>query len=126
MGSGWGSPITVVQDANRLTVSFAFFSNYDLQPPLKFVYTLDGSESRNTVMMGRGTHEQRSKAAWNGSALVITTLQDFPHPQDGRPVTAEVRQSLSLESPGTLSVETTRVGVLGGATTTTKTVYTKR
>ena len=54
MGSGWGSTIAITQDATRLSVEYAVFSRYDLQPPLKFTYTLDGSEARNTVMMGRG------------------------------------------------------------------------
>src|SRR5262245_44151350 len=55
MGSGWGTNITVVQDANRLTVEYAFFARSDMQPPLKFTYALDGSETNNSVMMGRGT-----------------------------------------------------------------------
>ena len=34
MGSGWGSTITIAQDATRLSVEYAIFSRYDLQPPL--------------------------------------------------------------------------------------------
>src|SRR5262245_8423418 len=49
MGSGWGSSITVAQDANRLTVEYTFFARGDMQPPLKFVYALDGSETKNSV-----------------------------------------------------------------------------
>src|SRR5215471_9046258 len=52
MGSGWGSTITITQDATRLTIEYVFFRRGDMQPPLKFVYALDGSETRNTVMMG--------------------------------------------------------------------------
>jgi hypothetical protein len=37
MGSGWESPLTIAQDANRLTVEGAFFAHSDMQPPLKFV-----------------------------------------------------------------------------------------
>ena len=126
MGSGWGSPLTITQDASRLTIEYPFFSNYDLQPPVKFIYALAGSETRNSVMMGRGIQEQRSTVTWAGSTLVITTLQTMPSPQDARPMTTEVRQSLFLESSTSLVVETTRIGVLGGATTTTRTVYSKR
>src|SRR5580765_8563325 len=61
MGSGWGSTITIAQDASRLTVEYVFFGRGDLQPPLKFVYPLDGSETKNSVMMGRGVQEQVSK-----------------------------------------------------------------
>jgi hypothetical protein len=65
MGSGWGSPITIAQDATRLTVEYTVFSRYDLQPPLTFTYPLDGSEGRNTVMMGRG--EQMNRRGLNGA-----------------------------------------------------------
>lgn len=126
MGSGWGSPITITQDANRLRVEYAFFTRGDLQPPLRFDYALDGSETTNTIMMGRGRQAQRSRVAWTGNSLVITTFHEFANPAGGAPGTAEVRQALSLESPGSLLVETTRIGVLGGPTTTTKTVYVKR
>jgi hypothetical protein len=37
-----------------------------------------------------------------------------------------MRQALSMESPTSLIVETTRVGVSGAPTNTTKSVYTKR
>jgi hypothetical protein len=126
MGSGWGSPVTVVQSGNRLTVEYPFFSAYDLQPPLKFTYALDGTESRNSVMMGRGLQEQRSRTGWTGSTLVITTQHTLANPADGRTITAEVRQSLTLQSPASLLIETTRAGVLGGSATTTRYVYTKR
>lgn len=126
MGSGWGSPITITQDANRLRVEYAFFTRGDLQPPLRYDFALDGSETTNTIKMGRGMQPQRSRVAWSEGTLVITTLHHFDNPQTGAPGTAEVRQALSLESPGSLLVETTRVGVLGGPTTATKTVYLKR
>lgn len=125
MGSGWGSPITVTQDGARLTVEYAFFGRGDMQPPLKFVYALDGSETRNTVMMGRGMQVQTSRTAWDGAKLKITTLHTLADPTTGKPMTAEVVQTLSLESPTSLVVETTRAGVLGGAPVTTKTAYRK-
>src|SRR5215212_4401588 len=45
MGSGWGPAVTITQDSQRLTVEYAFFGRGDMQPPLKFVYALDGSET---------------------------------------------------------------------------------
>ena len=124
MGSGWGSPITVTQDANKLTVEYAFFGRGDMQPPLKFVFALDGSESKNTVMMGNGIQSQVSKSRWEGNKLVITTTYPFRNPENGQPMTSEVRQTLSLEN-NSLVVETTRSGVLGGAPSTTRNTYNK-
>lgn len=126
MGSGWGSSITITQDASRLTVEYMFFARGDMQPPLKFVYALDGSETKNSVMMGRGIQVQRSKTAWEGDKLVITTVHNFEHAETGQPVTSEVKQALSLESPTSLIVETTRSGALGGPPSTTRTIYRKQ
>lgn len=126
MGSGWGSNITVTQDANRLTVEYPFFARGDMQPPLKFVYALDGSQTRNSVMMGRGIQVQTSRTAWDGDKLVITTVHNFANPETGQPMTSEVKHTLSLESATTLIVEVTRSGVLGGLPSTTRTVYKKQ
>lgn len=60
MGSGWGSTITLAQTARVLTVEYAFFTRGDMQPPVKFTFALDGSESKNTVMMGHGYQVERS------------------------------------------------------------------
>src|SRR5262245_40960072 len=73
MGSGWGSTITITQTATALSVEHALFSRYDLQPPLKFVYALDGSEARNAVMMGHATQVRVSRASWDGPTLRITS-----------------------------------------------------
>ncbi len=125
MGSGWGSNITITQDAVRLTVEYAFFARGDMQPPLKFIYALDGSETKNSVMMGRGLQVQSSKAEWAGDTLIITTRHTFAHPETGETITSEVRQKLSLESPELLIVEAERSSVLGGPASTVRTVYRK-
>lgn len=125
MGSGWGSNITIAQDANRLTVEYAFFVRGDMQPPLKFVYALDGVETKNSVMMGRGIQVQTSKVSWEGEKLVITTEHSFENPANGQPMTTKVIQTLSLESPTSLLVETMRSGALGGPSTITRTSYKK-
>jgi hypothetical protein len=125
MGSGWGSNITVTQDPTRLTVEYMFFARGDMQPPLKFVYALDGSETRNSVMMGRGIQAQTSRARWDGDKLVITTVHTFTHPETGQPMTSELKQTLSLESPSRLIVESTRNAVLGGPPSTAQTIYRK-
>lgn len=125
MGSGWGANLTLAQAAGRLTVEYMFFARGDMQPPLKFVYALDGTETKNSVMMGRGIQAQTSKTAWEGDKLVITTTHSFENPADGQPMKSEVKQTLTLASPTSLIVETTRSGVIGGPATTTRTVYRK-
>jgi hypothetical protein len=126
-GSGWGTPLTITQDSARLSVEYPFFSRYDLQPPLQFTFALDGSETKNTVMMGSGVQEQFSRAVWNGSMLVITTRHVIANPAGaGDSLRVEVTRRLSLESPTRLIAETTRAGVLGGTLSTTRTVYTKQ
>jgi predicted metalloprotease with PDZ domain len=114
-GSGWGSDITITQDAVWLTVRRAEFSRYDLQPPLRFVYALDGSESRNVVNMGRGPQEQVSRSTWRGNSLVITTRHVSAPPAAG-----EVTHVLSLDESGALVIQTTRGAGNAAATTTTR------
>jgi hypothetical protein len=125
MGSGWGSLITITQDNATLVVEYAFFTRGDMQAPLKFTYALDGSETKNQVMMGRGFQHQASRTAWDGDKLVITTLHTFPNPETGQSMTSDVKQVLTLESPTSMVVEATRSGVLGGGPSTTRTMYRK-
>ena len=122
MGSGWGSPITIRQDSGRIVIEYPFFSAYDLQPPVRFVYALDGSESRNSVMIGHAASLQRSRVVWRDSTLVITTT--YPTPELGAgSTTVEVRQTLTLESPATLIVDTTRPGVPGAPASVIRTIF---
>lgn len=128
-GSGWGPKFSIHQVENELIVERSFFSRGDLQRPLKYRYSLDGSETRNTIMMGRGTQAQVSTAAWEGDKLVITTIHGFQNPENARGMSYQVRQTLALlrdpspDTPPSLVVETTRSGVLGGAPSTSRTVY---
>ena len=125
MGSGWGPTIAITQDANQLVVESILYTNYDLQRQPRFVYALDGSETRNAVMMGRGLQVQSSRAVWEGSTLRITTVHTLADPESGEPLSMDVTQKLSLTSPTSLIVEATRSGVLGGKPSTTRTAYTK-
>ena len=119
MGSGWGSPLTLRQQSNQLVVEYAFFSTYDLQPRLRFTYSLDGSESRNGIMVGHAESVLRSRVAWRDTTLVITTV--YPGPVG----TTEVRHVLSLASPTSLIIETTRAGA-GGAPVVSRAAYAQR
>lgn len=123
MGSGWGSNLTIEQDEEHLTVEYAFFRRSDLQPPLKFVFALDGSETENSVAMGRGFQVQRSRTRWEDEALLITTVHSFEHPVTREVIPYEVRTRLFLESPIAMVVEVHRAGLLGGPPSTTRTTY---
>ena len=96
-----------------------------MQLPLRFTYALDGSETKSSVMMGRGTQVQTSRATWNGDALVITTTYGFTDPQTGKPASGQVKRTLTLASPTSLVVETVASGVLGGPDSTARTTYRK-
>lgn len=111
MGSGWGTPFTIVQTADSLVVSFAHFAAYDLQPRLRYVFALDGGETVNRVMIGHAESAPRARARWEGATLVLTSLYAVPIEVGDRPI--EVRQSLALDAEGRLVVETTRPGARG-------------
>ena len=125
MGSGWGATITIAQDMKRLSVEYVVFSRYDLQPPLTFTFPLDGTEGRNSVMMGRGEQVESSRARWNGQSLVIVTTSQVDDRAAGKRFSAELTRTLRLESPTTMVVDVTRAGVLGGPASTTRSVYRK-
>jgi hypothetical protein len=115
-GGGFGQEITATQDAKTLTIEYTQGQN-----PVKAVYNLDGSESKN-MMPGRQGGEptpQTSKAVWEGDKLSITTTLNF----GGNSV--EIKRVLSLEG-GNLAVETTTPAFGGGGQpTTTKLIYKK-
>jgi hypothetical protein len=123
MGDGWGSPLTLRQSADTLVVEYVHFARYDLQPPLRLVYSLSGSESRNAIMIGHADTRLTSRTAWSDSALVITTHFSVP---GNTAETIEVRQVLALQSADTLVVETTRPGAAGSPPLVTRVVYAKR
>lgn len=125
MGSGWANDFTITQDANALTLEYTPYVASDVQPVWKFVYPLNGAESRQSINTGHGDREQLARAIWDGTRLVITTTQRFTNPDTGAPKTNEVRRTLSLDSAGLLVVETTYVGALGGPTSTTTTLYSR-
>jgi hypothetical protein len=122
MGSGWGSPLTIKQQSNSFAIEYAHFSTYDMQPPLRLVYALDGADSVNSVMIGHAESTQRSRAAWREQTLLITTQMAVP----GSNMRVEVQQALTLESPQTLVIETTRSGNFGTAPSVTRTLYVRR
>lgn len=125
IGSGWTDDITITQDASRLTVERAQFSTYDIQPPMRLTYALDGSENRNTINMGRGPQEIRSRAVYRDGVLVITSSYPFTAPEGTRTQTIELKQELSLDTSGSLVVTTTLAALAGGSPSTAITIYKK-
>jgi hypothetical protein len=125
MGSGWGSPLTITQDAKQLVVIQTLFGRGDMQPPLRFLYALDGTETKNTVMIGHASQTRVSRTAWNGQTLQVTTSYPAVDPDSGKPFTIEVTHRLSLASPTSLVLDVTRGAVLGGQATMSRAVYRK-
>jgi hypothetical protein len=125
MGSGWGSPITITQTATDLVVEHQMFTRYDLQPPLRHVYKLDGSETQYSILISHTAQMRRARAAWKGQTLEITTTFPGVDPATGKPFTVNTTQRLALESPTTLVIEVTRDAALGGRPTMSRTVYRK-
>jgi hypothetical protein len=125
MGSGWGPDITITQDQNTLTIEYAMYGRGDMQPPRKLAYSLDGVKNKDIFNVGRGPQEQITKSEWDGAKLVLTTTHSFTNPETGAPLVTDTRQVLSLDTPTSLVVETTRSGAMGGKPSTTKTLYKK-
>ena len=108
-GGGFGMENTITQTDKTLTIEY--MGGGQNPAPIKLVFNLDGSESKNN--MGRGG-EQVSKATWDGAKINITTTT-----QGG-----EVKRVISMEGAN-MVIETTAPGREGGAPTTTKAVYKK-
>jgi hypothetical protein len=113
MGSGWGTPITISQTTDSLVIEVVQFSTYDHMPKLRYAYAMNGSETRNEIMIGHATSVQRGRLSWRGNVLVITTVHRVPPGAAGTADTVAVQQALSLAPNGALIVETTRPGANG-------------
>lgn len=131
LGSGWGDKISIIQSANHLEIEKVVFTPREIQPLVRYRYTLDGAPSENTISMGRTGKPLVSTTQWKENRLVITTLYPYQNPITKKGDHATVTQTLWLQPPTgtpwepTLVVETTREGVLGGKSITNRTVYTK-
>jgi hypothetical protein len=108
-GGGFGMENTITQTDKTLTIEY--MGGGQNPAPIKLVYNLDGSDSKN-MMPGRGggaPAEVVSKATWDGAKIVITS--------------GETKRVISMEGPN-MVVETTGPG-REGAPQTTKAVYKK-
>jgi len=131
LGSGWGEKIAIRQDASELVVERIVFLPREVQPPVRYRYALDGSETENPLPTGRTESPPVSGTRWDGDRLVITTTHSFRDPDSGARLSSDVTRTLWLQ-PATatpfepaLIVETTRGAALGGAASSNRTVYSR-
>lgn len=100
MGGRMGGPMTVKVTGDTLTIERAMGEN-----KVTTTYKLDGTESVNKQMMGRGENarevELKSTAKWDGSKLVIATQRPG---RDGEMTTAT--ETWSIDG-GNLVIEST-------------------
>ena len=131
LGSGWGDEISIVHKGDKLEIERVIFVPREIQPPLRYRYALDGSETKNIITIGRSGPPPTSTCKWEKNRLIITTNYPFQNPKDGKWMTGKVIQTMWLQyAKGTpwepsLVVETTRIGVLNGLTSTNRTTYSK-
>lgn len=109
------SAMTAVQDDKTLTVTVT-----GQMGEVKTTYNLDGTEGKSPLEFNGTTIDRVTKAAWEGSKLVLTTTSNF----NGQ--SFETKQVWSLGADGGLVVESTRPDFQGGgAPITTKLTYKK-
>jgi len=107
--------LTVAQDAKTLTVTAS-----TQMGEIKTPYSLDGTETRAPMDFNGTAFDRVTKAAWNGSKLLLTVKSEF----NGQ--SFESKSTWSLNTDGTLLVETTRPDFQGGGgPVTSKATYKK-
>jgi hypothetical protein len=115
-GGGMSTAVTTITQAGgKLTVETKFGDQTRTS-----VYNLDGSESTNTSQRG----ESKSKAHWDGDALVIETTSTFNGPNGAVTTTSKEVRTLSADGK-VMTVVRTGPG-RDGVETTRKTVYDKQ
>jgi len=108
-----GEKVSVRQDAKTLTFDISLAA---LGRPIRAVYNLDGSESRNLNPAAAGQPDEviLSTATWDGEKLVILTRGTAL--VDGKPL--ETRRVVWIDTDSRLTIERTSEGQ-----PTTRSVY---
>ena len=108
-----GEKVSVRQDAKTLTLDISLAT---LGRPIRAVYNLDGTESRNMNPTGPGQPDEPivSRATWENDRLVIVTRGTALI--DGKPL--ETRRVIWLDADGRLTIERASEGQ-----PTTRSVY---
>jgi arylsulfatase len=131
LGSGWGEKISILHRPDYLEIERVVFIPREIQQLITYRYALDGSVTENTINMGRTEKPRVSSTKWQENKLIITTQFDYQNPKNGERHQSKLTQTIWLEEPTgapwepKLIVETWREGVLGGVSTTNRTVYSK-
>ncbi|WP_396590468.1 sulfatase-like hydrolase/transferase [Allomuricauda sp. R78024] len=131
LGSGWGDKISIKHAPNQLDVERLVFVPREIQQLVRYRFALDGTTSENNILMGRTGKPIVSAASWKDNRLIITSTYPFQDSKSGKWLNSKVTQTLWLHPATgtpwepTLIVETTREGLLGGLSSTNRTVYTK-
>lgn len=69
-GGAGGGNMTITQDARQLVITRLVQEMEE-----KAIYNLDGSVSRNKLLVGGGWAEVTSTATWDGATLALSTAQ---------------------------------------------------
>lgn len=131
LGSGWGEKISILQRSDYLDIERVVFNPRELQEMVQYRYALNGTSTENSINTGRSQKPSVSTAKWQDNRLVITTTLPYQNPKNGMWQEHKTIQTLWLEDATNapwepkLVVETFRVGVLGGISSTNRTVYSK-
>jgi arylsulfatase A-like enzyme len=131
LGSGWGDKITILQRADYLDIERVVFTPRELQEMVHYRYALNGVATENTIQTGRSRKPFISTTKWVDNRWVITTTVPYQDPKNGSWRDSKMIQTLWLEDATNapweprLVVETFREGVLGGLSSTNRTVYSK-
>ena len=114
---------------DQLAVERVVFVPREVQPLVRYRFTLDGSSTDNAVTLDRTGPTPTSTTARDGNRLVITTYYPFQDPEDERWLKNKVTQTMWLQpAKGTpwepsLVVETNRGSALNGPPSTNRTLY---
>jgi hypothetical protein len=118
-GAGGSDEVTLKQSATTVEIT-----QLQAGTARTFVYNLDGSPSTNTFAGRQGApSEIVSRLSWAGQSLVIDSTLDVN--AGGSPLTITVKQVVSLDSKGLLTIDTTTTGMPGGQAMTGKAQYKK-
>ncbi len=131
LGSGWGEKISILQRSDYLDIERVVFNPRELQETVQYRYAMNGTATKNSINTGRSQKPSVSTAKWQENRLVITTTLPYQNPKNGLWKEHKTIQTLWLEDATNapwepkLVVETFREGVLGGLSSTNRTVYSK-
>jgi hypothetical protein len=118
---GWSDDVTVKQDTTTLTVT----QTQGDGTTRVYTYKLDGTESKNQFpgRQGGPPLEVLSRVTWEGQTLVINSTLGFD--MGGTAMSITLKQAVSLDGKGLLTIDTTAGGMPGGQAMTTKAQYKK-